>query len=183
MERRMKENKLKWYIADKEYVNYLREFDNKVENIDYNAKLKPYIGILLTINEFNYYVPISSAKEKHYRIKEGMDFIKIKQDDRIIGVLNLNNMIPISDKNVKCLKYKEIEKYREFSNDKEKKLYISFLSFELDLINNKLEKIKKSAIKLYNEKINNPESNISKRCCNFKLLEEKSKLYDGKVSS
>lgn len=31
MERKMKENKLKWYIADKEYVNYLRQFDEKVE--------------------------------------------------------------------------------------------------------------------------------------------------------
>lgn len=29
MERKMKENKLKWYIADKEYVNYLRQFDEK----------------------------------------------------------------------------------------------------------------------------------------------------------
>ena len=54
MEQKMKKNKLKWYIADKEYVNYLRQFDEKVENIDYNTKLKPYIGILITINEFNY---------------------------------------------------------------------------------------------------------------------------------
>lgn len=178
----MKENKLKWYVADKEYVKYLRKFDKKVENIDYNTKLKPYIGILITINEFNYYVPISSAKEKHYKIKEGMDFIKIVQNDKIIGVLNLNNMIPILDNNVKVLKYKDIEEYREFINDKEKKLYISFLSFELDLINDKMEKIKKNAMKLYNEKINNPESNVSKRCCNFKLLEEKSKLYNLKAS-
>lgn len=179
----MKENKLKWYVADKEYVKYLRKFDKKVENIDYNTKLKPYIGILITINEFNYYVPISSAKEKHYKIKEGMDFIKIVQNDKIIGVLNLNNMIPILDNNVKVLKYKDIEEYREFINDKEKKLYISFLSFELDLINDKMEKIKKNAMKLYNEKINNPESNVSKRCCNFKLLEEKSKLYNLKASN
>lgn len=179
----MKENKLKWYVADKEYVNYLRQFDEKVENIEYNAKLKPYIGILITINEFNYYVPISSAKEKHYKIREGMDFIKIMQSDRIIGVLNLNNMIPISDENVKELKYKDIENYRNFSSDKEKTLYISFLSFELDLINDKIGKIKKNAIKLYNEKINNPASNISKRCCNFKLLEEKGQLYNKKSSN
>lgn len=179
----MKENKLKWYIADKEYVNYLRQFDDKVENIEYNTKLKPYIGILITINEFDYYVPISSAKEKHYKIREGMDFIKIMQDDRIIGVLNLNNMIPISDENVQVLKYKDIEKYRDFSSDKEKTLYISFLSFELDLINDKMEKIKKNAIRLYNEKINNPISNLSKRCCNFKLLEEKGQLYNKKSSN
>ena len=49
-----------------------------------------------------------------------MDFIKIKQDDKIIGVLNLNNMLPISGDNVKELKYKDIEQYRDFSSDKEK---------------------------------------------------------------
>ncbi len=58
----MEGKKLKWYIVDKDYVNYLRKYDNKVENIDYTDKLKPYIGILVTINEINYYVPISSAK-------------------------------------------------------------------------------------------------------------------------
>lgn len=60
----MKKEKLKWYIVDKEYVNYLKKYDNKVENITYNARLKPYIGIIISINKFNYYVPISSAKEK-----------------------------------------------------------------------------------------------------------------------
>ncbi len=173
----MEGKKLKWYIVDKDYVNYLRKYDNKVENIDYANKLKPYIGILVTINDINYYVPISSAKEKHYKIKEGMDFVKIQEDNRIVGVLNLNNMIPILDNNVTELKYKDIENYREFNSDKERKLYISFLSFELDLINAKIEKIRKNALKLYNEKENNPNSKLSKRCCNFKLLEEKCREY------
>ncbi len=38
----------------------------------------------------------------------------------------------------------------------------------------------KNAMKLYQEKANNPNSNLSKRCCDFKLLEEKSKLYNKK---
>ena len=80
----MERKKLKWYIVDKDYVNYLRRYDSKVENIDYADKLKPYIGILVTINDINYYVPISSVKEKHYKIKEGMDFIKIIEDKRIV---------------------------------------------------------------------------------------------------
>ncbi len=172
----MKE-KLKWYIADKDYISYLKKYDDKVENINYSAKLKPYIGIVVNINEFNYYVPISSAKSKHYKIKEGMDFIKIMQADKIIGVLNLNNMVPILNEKIQILNYREIDKYREFETEKEKRLYISFLSFELNLINQKVEKIRKNATKLYNEKINNPNSNISKRCCNFKLLEEKCVEY------
>lgn len=176
----MEEEKLKWYVVNKEYVDYLRKYDDKVEKIDYDTRLKPYIGILIKIDKFNYYVPISSVKEKHYKIKEGMDFIKIIQKDKILGVLNINNMIPILDNHVKILKYKDIQDYREFKSDNEKRLYISFLSLELDLINDKMDKIKKSALKLYNEKINNPTSNISKRCCDFKLLEEKSRLYKNK---
>lgn len=173
----MKENKLKWYIVNKEYINYLRGFDNKVENINYSERLKPYIGILITINTVNYYVPISSGKEKHYTMKENIDFIKIMNEDRVLGVLNLNNMIPISNENIKILDYKEIHKYRNFKNEKEKTLYISFLNLELKLINDKIDKIKSNAIKLYDEKIKNPNSKISKRCCDFKLLENKCREY------
>lgn len=171
-------NKLKWYVVDNQYVGYLKSFDDKVENINYNERLKPYIGIVITINKIDYYVPITSVKEKHYKMNEDMDFIKIMENDRILGVLNLNNMIPIDKANVKLLDYKEIDKYRNFKNDKEKSLYISLLSFELDLINDKIDKIKSNAVKLYNEKSSRPNSKISKRCCDFKLLEEKCKEYE-----
>ena len=173
----MKENKLKWYIADKEYINYLKKFDDKVENINYKDRLKPYLGILININNMNYYVPISSAKEKHYKMNENIDFIKIMKQERLLGVLNLNNMVPIADEHIRILKYKEIDKYRKFKNNNERDLYISFINLELKLINDKIEKIKASAIKLYTEKIARPSSKISRRCCDFKLLENKCKEY------
>lgn len=165
--------KLQWYIVNKKYVKYLKTFDNKIENIDYQNNLKPFIGIIININNFNYYVPISSPKKKHYKMKEGIDFIKIKQENRILGVLNLNNMIPILDRYVQLLKYKEIERYRLFKTDKEKRMYIALLNTELKIVNSKYEEIKKNAIKLYEEKINNPNSRVSKRCCDFKFLETK----------
>lgn len=56
--------KLKWYIVNKEYVKYLKSFDTKVENIDYDKNVKPYIGIVLNVDKFKYYVPVSSPKEK-----------------------------------------------------------------------------------------------------------------------
>lgn len=164
---------LHWYIVNKKYVKYLKAFDNKIENIDYQNNLKPFIGIIININNFNYYVPISSSKKKHYRMKEGIDFIKIKQENRILGVLNLNNMIPILDKYVQLLKYKEIEQYRLFKTEKEKRMYIALLNTELKIVNSKFEEIRKKAIKLYEEKINNPNSRVSKRCYNFKFLETK----------
>lgn len=165
--------KLHWYIVDKKYVNYLKTFDSKIEDIDYKDNLKPYIGIVININEFNYYVPVSSPKDKHYKMKEGIDFIKIKQEGRILGVLNLNNMIPILDECVKKLEYENIGQYRKFKTEKEKKIYIALLNTELKVINSKCKKIKKNTIRLYQEKIENPNSKVSNRCCNFKFLESK----------
>ena len=42
---------------------------------------------------------------------------KLLDNEKILGVLNLNNMITILDKNVKVLKYKDIEEYRSFCNE------------------------------------------------------------------
>jgi len=115
-------------------------------------------------------------------MKEDIDFIKIIKVNKILGVLNLNNMIPIQESNVKLLKYKEIEQYRIFNSEKEKRLYISFLNQELSLINQNLDKIKKSAQKLYNIKISNPNSRIARRSCDFRKLEKISELYNKKKS-
>lgn len=180
MEVFMEKEKLRWYVVSKEYVDFLQKHDKRVENIDYKVKLKPYIGIIIKTNDFNYYVPISSVKEKHYKMKEDMDFIKIIQNNKILGVLNLNNMIPVLDEEISILKYKDIAQYRNLNSEKDKKLYISFLSSELKLINRKEEKIRKLALKLYEEKQNNPNSKISQRCCDFKLLEKMCILYKRK---
>ena len=48
-----------------EYCNYLRKFDNKVP---YNAgtkELRPFIGVLFSIERQEYFAPLSSPKVKH----------------------------------------------------------------------------------------------------------------------
>ena len=49
-----------WYVIDKNYIKYLTQFDSRVGYVEYGNRLKLHVGILLTINEFHYYVPISS---------------------------------------------------------------------------------------------------------------------------
>lgn len=127
----------------------------------------------MEIYDYKYYVPISSTKKKYYNVKSNIDLYKIKNNDKILGVLNLNNMIPIKEKYIKKLKYSEIEQYRRFKNKVDKEKYINLLNRELQIINKEQEEIKKNAEKLYNYIIKRPKSNIAKRCCNFKLLEEK----------
>ena len=103
--------KLKWYIIDKQYVKYLRTFDDKVEDIEYKDNLKLYVGIILKVGKFNYYVPISSPKKKHYEMKDSLYFIKIRdKNSNILGILNLNNMISILNSEICVLRYDEIYK-------------------------------------------------------------------------
>lgn len=168
---------LKWYVVDKEYVEYLKQFDARVQNIDYNKDVKPYIGILISVNHFNYYVPISSRKKKHYTMKEDIDFIKLLDGETLFGVLNLNNMIPIIETAIVPLKYADIEKYKVFINFEEKAKYIGLLNKELQIIQKNETKILQSAKKIYNIKTNHPEAKIAKRIIDFKLLEEKAKEY------
>ena len=107
---------MNWYVIEKEYVKYLNKQDSRVGKIEYGDKLKPYIGIVLEIHGYNYYVPVSSAKEKHYKINEHIDFLKIKRGEKILSVLNMNNMIPIKQNCVKILRYEELDKYRKFNS-------------------------------------------------------------------
>ncbi len=180
----MNSEHLSWYVLSKKYVEYLRQFDSLVQNIDYgDNEIKPYIGIVLQINNFNYYVPISSVKEKHYKMKEGKDFVIIKDHSKILGVLNLNNMIPVLSSEASALKYNNINNYRKFKNKKERYKYISLLDKEMKIINARRNDICIKARKLYFEKINNPNSRLSERCCNFKLLEKNIKYLKTKDST
>ena len=167
--------KLKWYVVNNEYVEYLKKYDKLVQN---NYALKPYIGIVFEIKNFKYYAPISSTKEKYQKFNEGKDIIKILDNGVLLGVINLNNMIPIKQEVIDVLNFSNIEKYRSFKNKLDKNKYISLLNKELSLINKKREEIYSKSNFLYNEKIKNPNSKISQRCCNFSLLEKKCLEYE-----
>ena len=55
---------LKFYDINPEYANYLRQFDNRIPNIVYEANNKFVCGIVLSVNKHNYFAPISSNTAK-----------------------------------------------------------------------------------------------------------------------
>ena len=58
-----------FYVINKDYVNELKRIDNLVGDVEYGAdKLKFHLGIIIKVNDNDYYVPVSSPKPKHFRM-------------------------------------------------------------------------------------------------------------------
>lgn len=84
-------------IIDYKYCDYLRKFDNKVIYNMGEKELRPFLGVLFNIEKFEYFAPLSSPNKKHKNMKNMLDFFKIKNGE--LGVINFNNMIPVTSKN------------------------------------------------------------------------------------
>ena len=157
------------YNIKDQYIRYLREIDGKV--CDNKDGTRPYAGIVLKIDEANYYIPLSSPKLKHLRMKDTRDFMKI--DNGKLGALNFNNMIPVTDNCVRRIKLESIKDRN----------YRSLLQRQFRYINYEHRKIQKTAVelrKLYSQeesKLSGHDREVINRCCNFPLLEEKYKEY------
>lgn len=173
---------MRWYLLDKDYVNYLRQFDDKVQNVHYGENsLKPFIGILITINDMHYCVPVSSPKRKHMYMNDSLDFIKLMNLNKthMFGVINLNNMIPVKKECMTPLDYKSIGCQTDFSSETQKEGYIRLLKNELRSINEKADKIIANASRLRENCMNYPKGKYALRSCNFALLELKCAAYKG----
>lgn len=81
-----------FYTINADYCNYLRKADSRVPYTMEQKSTRPFVGIVLSINGFHYYAPLTSPKPKHLHMKNQLDFIKINQGKW--GLINFNNMIP-----------------------------------------------------------------------------------------
>ena len=157
--------------VDSDYCDYLRQFDNKVAYNKYEKELRPFIGILFEIDTCHYFAPLSSPKPKHRKMKNMIDFFKIKDGE--LGAVNFNNMIPVTDKN-----YTLVDLNKETLTIAELK-YQKLLKEQLSWLNAHYRQVKNKSFRLY--QLYNSEklpANMKSRCCNFKLLEEKCIEYN-----
>ena len=70
---------LKIYEIENAYIDYLvpfapHLFHNKKDNQENERK---YIGIILTVNGLDYFAPLSYIKEKHLKMKNKKDILKV----------------------------------------------------------------------------------------------------------
>ena len=164
--------KLNLYSISNKYIKYLRKYENRVYDNKEEDKIngRKYLGVVLTVNEYNYYIPMSSPKKSDYvdinkKIirKDTKTIIRIHNGDRLYGTLRISNMIPVP--------ITELEPY-VLKNEKDIK-YKDLILGELRYINKNSKKIIKYAKAVYTQKIKDLDVDYIKNTVDFKLLEEK----------
>lgn len=149
---------LKLYTVDSCYINYLRQqpyFHNVFDNKDAALFSKKYLGIVLTIHDYRYYVPLSSPKPSDYTInnaektirKSIIPIIRITSKNKagileLKGTLKFSNMIPVP---MQVITYYDI-------NAEENKNYKILVEKEYAFIRKNQKQICRHASILYKQK-------------------------------
>ncbi len=159
----MRDN-IRIYEIKTEYIKYLSLYQKHLFMHDDCKNNRKYIGIIIEINAVKYFAPLSSFKEKHKKMAEGVDFIKLKD----YAVININNMIPVP-----------MSQVIEIDINKEKNAsYKYILQAESREINRQRNRIRKNAEIVYRHKIQNGNATpLAKRTNDFALLEKLCKEY------
>lgn len=168
----MHRKRLKLYTLDMKYVRDLAKVDDKVMSVSpqENKENRPFVGIVVILDDKKYCIPLTSPKLKHEKMKNDLDFSKMfDKHNKLIGALNFNNMIPVSERFIKPININP----SKYDSPKEK-AHKELLNNQLDWCNDNIENITKKANKLYKFVTQTPEKsrNLVRRCCNFKKLEE-----------
>ncbi len=177
-------SKVRLYNISDDYIEYLLQFENKVfsNKVETRKKRRKYLGVVLEINDLNYFVPLSSPKRSDYIfIKEKRKIRKsiipiiriIAKDkygyDELQGTLKFSNMIPVPECGL--INY-------DVESEPDENYKILILK-ELSFIFDNEDRIIKNAKIIYRQKINNYDNiGYINHTIDFKLLEKKCLEYE-----
>ncbi len=161
---------LLFYTIDKNYIKYLGEFD---KHISYNKEevghSRPYLGIVLKIDDYEYFVPLYSYKEHYEKYKNNPSFFFVyDRKNKPLAIIKFSSMIPVP-KNIK------VANLLEYNQQNEK--YKSLIAAEYRYINANKKEIYKRANKMYIIVTRHKNNFLKTISCDFKLLEEKCIKY------
>ncbi len=147
---------MKLYIIEDDYIEYLSKYDSLIALN--KSKTRPYVGIVLKINNISYFAPLYSPKQKHSTYKNNPSFIKINNGK--LGIIRFSTMIPVPEECIELLNIEEQEKkYRILLNE------------QIIFINHNKKKIQQKANNTYYGVTKGTNKFLMNISCDFKLLE------------
>jgi len=164
-----------FYIVSDEYIDYLLKVEKHVmqNKQDVRTYHRKYVGILTKINGFDYFVPMSSPKEKDFSEgkikKDNLTTIYMKNKNKLYGTLRFNAMIPVPKSELK-----------EYSiNDEGDFNYKMLMLAEYNFCKDNREKIERTSKNLYDkkQKVSVDEMPLLRIVIDFKRCEKACKDY------
>ena len=165
----MEQKRLNLYYLDMKYVRDLHNADDNVQSVSpqIHKSNRPFVGIIIVCDNKKYCIPLDSAKEKHKTQKNDVDFTRIFDGEKLISVLNFNNMVPVDDRFVRKIDLKSNPK-----DSPDQAHYKKLCIKEIEWCRKNQDAIIRKANKLYYlVQKPNCSSMLKKRCNDFKKLE------------
>jgi len=173
----------KLYSVSDAYVEWLRkDFPNVYSNkINSRKHTRKYLGIVLQIGQYNYYVPISSPKDSDYQIAGAAKVIKksivpiirivVKNsvgEKELKGTLRISHMIPVPESELELydLEHEEDDTYKDLVRN------------EMIFIRKNRDKIYSNAKLLYKQKaVHDTTAGYVKSALDYQALEKLCGLF------
>ena len=155
---------LKLYRIEGKYIHYLKSRDTRVQSN--KDQKRPYVGVLLIVGSYKYFVPMESPKPNHSKIKPGIHIMKL--DNGNLGLLGFNNMIPVPDSALISF---------DINNETDVK-YAELLRRQVAYINKNKADVFDHASKTYYKSTKGNNVFLSNICCDFKKLERACDNYN-----
>lgn len=177
-------NRLCLFVVSDRYIEYLKNSFKTIYSKKNEKYQRKYVGVVLEINQFKYYVPLSSPKPSDYKIVNGKQIIRksiipimriiVKNNkgiDELKGTLRFSNMIPVPDS--------ELVKYD--IRAEQNPLYKDLVKNQLSFIQKNRDMIKNNVKMLYQQKRKgNSHVSYVDMSLDFQYLEELCKLFEEK---
>ncbi len=173
----MKQHELRLYTVDMKYIRNLQNKDSRIYSVSpqIGKDDRPFLGILLVCNDHKYCVPLSKPKDKHKEMRDKIDFKRIIIDEKIIGVINFNLMIPVEENQLREIDT-EIHKHDNRDTRRRKQR----LKKELEWCNEHSRELENTANVLYEMYNSDKQFSARERCADFKKLEKECEKYNRK---
>ena len=153
---------MRFCMVTQSHLTFLHSVDQR--SCEPDKPTRKFIGILFKIGDWSYYAPLSSPKQRHLRIHSGSaDIFKLfDKKNQSLGVVNLNNMIPVPKSEIIHFKIKNVadQAYKNLLSDQ------IFTLFENRTL------IKNKATSLRQDILNGKKKKLIARCCDFVRLEQ-----------
>ena len=153
---------MQFFYIDEDYLNYLRTFDSRVPVNVEDGNKKFFVGVILEIDGYKYYAPISSFKKQQ---KTNFIIEDNDEDETPLASVRLSFMVPCNDALITLVDIESLES-----------TYKNLCQKESMFCRKHKEEILALAKKVHTWG-NNRTHYLSNNICHFKLLEAKMDEY------